>query len=239
MSTRYPTISLSEQQRQRYKAQLQLPGMSEEKLGRILRSTCLCIAGGEPLEYAVQHLVRAGVGAVHIFGERGYLEPFERWGGAINPDVNVELHQLLADADPGDNVFSGVNVVIESALDWQFKLRISDTCMRLGIPLIHCGSSGLRFQLFSMVPGKSACLRCALPVIGIDDVPLHPVPRDTFDPVAACAGSLMALEAIKLICGLGVIQGNELWKVDGLSGEIEIVRGLDRRHDCPDCGRHR
>jgi len=43
----------------------------------------------------------------------------------------------------------------------------------------------------------------------------------------------MALEAIKIIAGLGVTQGNELWKMDGLSRELEIVRGLDRQRDCP------
>ncbi len=32
-----------------------------------------------------------------------------------------------------------------------------------------------------MIPGKSACLRCALPIAGIDQVPLKPTASSTID----------------------------------------------------------
>lgn len=224
-------ISLTNEQLNRYAQQLRLPGMTEAKQMKLLSSACLAVSGGEPLEFALPHLSSAGVGRVHVIGSM--IAATNLTNG--NPDVVIEPHEFQNDVP--EQLFNGIGVVIESALDWQFKLRLSDMCMRMNVPLIHSGSDSLRFQLFTMVPGKSACLRCALPTIGIDDVPLEPVKRNTFPPIAACVGALMAVEAIKLLAGVGASQGNELWKVDGLSGEIEIVRGLDPRRDCPDCGR--
>jgi hypothetical protein len=46
---------------------------------------------------------------------------------------------------------------------------------------------------------------------------------------------MQALESLKILSRLGVSQGNELLKFDGLSGEFEVIRGLDPRRDCPDC----
>lgn len=79
-----------------------------------------------------------------------------------------------------------------------------------------------------------------MPVVGIDDFPHTtrkiPGQKPELLPVHGMIGSLMALEAIKVLTRLGVSQGNEMLKFDGFSGEFEIIRGLDPRHDCPDCG---
>ena len=46
-----------------------------------------------------------------------------------------------------------------------------------------------------------------------------------------------SLEAIKYLAKVGIVQGNELFKFDCLSGEFDVIRGLDANLDCPDCGR--
>jgi molybdopterin/thiamine biosynthesis adenylyltransferase len=216
---------------------MMVPGMTSAKQSLLLSASCVLLAGEEPIETVLQHLITAGVGRLTILGDSLTLCRMSDLCAVFNnPDTTVNLIPMDGH-DPEESVFNGVNLVIEGSLDWQTKLRVSDLCMRMKIPMIHSGSSGLRFQLFTMVPGKSACLRCALPASGIDDFPITPVARDTFGPVANCAGSLMALEAIKLIAGIGIHQGNVLWKIDGLRGDVESVRGLDPRQDCPDCGR--
>jgi len=229
-------ISLSSEQFERYRQQLSMPGMTGAKQLRLLAASCVLLAGDAPIETTLKHLVQAGVGKIAVVGDALCLRKLPAiLAECSNPDVKVDPISVERN-ELDESVFNDAELVVEGTLDWQFKLRISDLCMRMRVPLIHSGSSGLRFQLFTMVPGKSACLRCALPLAGIDDFPLTPVSRDTFSPVAACLGSLMALESIKLLAELGATQGNELWKIDGLSGEIEIVRGLDPKRDCPDCG---
>lgn len=220
-----------------------MPGMTADKQQRLLSSKCLLVAGDTPLETTITHLLDAGVGHISVIGTALNLSALSSSLSRHEPnsDVSIDFHQFQQSNVHDDNklaesIIENVDLVVEASLDWQFKLRLCDLCMRLGVPMIHSGSSGLRFQLFTMVPKKSACLRCALPLAGIDDFPITPVERATFPAMATCAGSLMALESIKLLANLGVTQGNELWKVDGLSGEFEIIRGLDPRLDCPDCG---
>jgi molybdopterin/thiamine biosynthesis adenylyltransferase len=240
-------ITLSEDQIDRYSHQLSMPGMTMDKQERLLSSTCLLVAGDTQLETTIKHLIASGVGRIMVIGDNESLNAISAIAvHSGNNDVTIDFHraktqfenagQFDFDEPLCEKLIHDADLVMEASLDWQFKLRLCDLCMRLGVPLIHSGSSGLRFQLFTIVPGKSACLRCALPLAGIDDFPITPVERSTFDPIATCSGALIALESIKLLANLGVTQGNELWKIDGLSGEIEIIRGLDPRRDCPDCG---
>lgn len=209
--------------------------MTAAKQQKLLESSCFLVIGGEPADFAFTHLLAAGIGNLIVFGDAASQSRL-RAGMDSSPDANLRFVTGTTASDLPESLLEKVDLVVESSLDWQFKLHLSDLCMRLNLPLIHSGSSGMRFQVFSMMPGKSACLRCALPIAGIDDYPLVPVGRDTFEPVAACAGALMALDAIKFLAKIGVTQATELRKIDGLSGGIEIVRGLDPRRDCPDCG---
>lgn len=128
-------------------------------------------------------------------------------------------------------------IVIDTLSDWQQKLTLSDICMASEKVLVHSGITGFRFQIYTMIPGRSACLRCALPVAGIDQVPLQPTSTPVIDAVIELVDAWQSLEAIKYLTKIGIVQGNELFKFDCLSGEFEVIRGLDANLDCPDCGR--
>lgn len=153
-------------------------------------------------------------------------------------DTRVHTQNWQFNSADAEALFRQVDAVIDGLNNWQHKLVASDLCMQLGKPLIHAGGAGFRYQVYTMAPPKSACLRCVFPEVGMDDVPLTPTDANTLSPVAAMVGALQALEAIKIVAKLGATQGNELWKFDWLSGEFETIRGLDPRFDCPDCGRH-
>jgi molybdopterin-synthase adenylyltransferase len=155
---------------------------------------------------------------------------------------NASGSQLLCkawkvDGHDAESIFSEFDVIIDGLTNWQEKLLVSDVCMHINKPLVHAGGSGFRYQLFTMVPSRSACLRCAFPMAGIDDVPMQPPEHKSIAAVLGMIGAWQAVEAIKLIGKIGAIQGNELTKIDWLSGEFETIRGLDARKDCPDCGR--
>ncbi len=129
------------------------------------------------------------------------------------------------------------HLIIDVLSDWQRKISLSDICMDCDKVLIHSGITGFRFQIYTMTPGRSACLRCALPLAGIDEIPLQPPKEKTIDSVIELVAAWQSLEAVKCLAAIGVTQGNELFKFDCLSGEFEIIRGLDANPDCPDCGR--
>jgi molybdopterin/thiamine biosynthesis adenylyltransferase len=128
-------------------------------------------------------------------------------------------------------------IIIDTLSDWQKKLTLSDISMEYEKVVVHSGITGFRFQIYTMIPGKSACLRCALPLAGIDQVPLKPTNNFSISAVMELVDAWLSLEAIKYLSKIGIIQGNEMFKFDCLSGEFEVIRGLDANIDCPDCGR--
>ncbi|MCA9805475.1 MAG: ThiF family adenylyltransferase [Cyanobacteria bacterium HKST-UBA02] len=233
---------LTPDQRERYQSQIALSGMSESSQERLLAGSISVITGAHSAAMTIEHLVDAGVGRINIFNNSAE-EEYEvshnlATRGPANPDVTLEFNRIEAGSQYLEEMVEGASVIVEATLDWQLKLKLSDLAMASGVPLIHTGGSGFRQQVYVMVPGRSACLRCVLPRAGIDDYPLTPVSRVNFPPVDAWAASIMSLESLKLTGRLGVTQANELWKLDGLSGELETLRGLDPQKDCPDCGRY-
>jgi molybdopterin-synthase adenylyltransferase len=152
------------------------------------------------------------------------------------PEANVLILKEELKANTLEGLVQKNDVIIDALADWQDKLLASDLCMSVGRPLIHSGVTGFRMQIYAMLPKKSACLRCALPLAGIDDVPHKPPSPIGISAVAQMVGSWQAIETVKLIAQIGATQGNELFKFDSLSGEFEIIRGLDPQLDCPDCG---
>jgi molybdopterin/thiamine biosynthesis adenylyltransferase len=188
-----------------------------------------------------RHLVTAGIGQLVIAEESSVLlesaqNRLRQHQRSVSSSTEIVPRLVIFSATSTEPLIDEVDLIIDAHLNWQHKLIASDLCMHLSKSLVHAGGSGMRFQLYVMRPGRSACLRCAFPLAGIDDIPLIPNNEERFEPIIAVIGAMQAFEAIKLLTRLGVSQGNELLKYDGLSGEFEVIRGLDPRMDCPDCG---
>jgi molybdopterin/thiamine biosynthesis adenylyltransferase len=236
-------IILSQEQRKRYSKALSLPGMNDEAQERLLAGSAIVIGLNGAGAIAAELLMDAGLGRlIMVDDDPRRLDSLKKKlisSYASDGSQSIECRLWEFDAAQSEQVLAPAHVVLEELNNWQDKLAISDVCMHLAKPLIHLGITGFRFQIFTMVPGKSACLRCAFPEVGIDDAPLVTPPIGQFGPVIAMAGAWQALQAIKLIARLGAAQSNELLKFDCLSGETEVIRGLDPHADCPDCGSFR
>ena len=97
------------------------------------------------------------------------------------------------------------------------------------IPFIHGAVSGLEGRAMTVIPGKSACIRCIY----------HGMPPKVKFPVLgtspAIIGSIQATEVIKYITGIGTLLTNRLLIYDGLNmkfTELNVVRNIN----CEHCG---
>lgn len=208
---------------------------------RLLKSCALILGVSSHGGVAAHYLAQSGVGRVILVDENPmalsniYRRVTE--SPLVGMDSELVCKATALTTEKAEELIASADVVIDGLNNWQDKLIASDACMHLGKPLIHAGGIGFRFQLFIMRPSRSACLRCALPQVGIDDVPLVPLQSANLAPVIGMIGAWQAVDAIKLMAKLGASQANELTRFDWLSGEIDSIRGLDPRPDCPDCGR--
>lgn len=220
-----------------------MPGMTEECQERIFKSRVLILGASEIAYVVADYLTKLGTGVIELAGASHYdlqtvAERIELKHGA-NTETQIIVSKTNFDSHDSEELISRCDVVVDALNDWQLKLVASDTCMRLSLPLVHSGGEGFRYQLYTMRPGQSACLRCVFPRIGIDDFPIAQDESAIFPPVQGTIGALQALEAAKLAGRLGASQGNELMKFDFLSGEMETITGLDPVKDCPDCDKRR
>ncbi len=208
----------------------------------VLSKTNICVLGGLTTgQKVIRNLYRAGARKIDLLN----VEKPASSHGDKHTDVEHYFdndqfcHKFDLDwtIDNIENYVRKADVVIDALSDWQKKLALSDICMEYGRGLIHSGISGFRFQIYTMIPGRSACLRCALPLAGIDETPRKQKAEPVIDAVIELMDAWQSLEAIKYLANVGIIQGNELFKFDCLSGEFDVIRGLDANLDCPDCGR--
>ncbi|MBX9878694.1 MAG: ThiF family adenylyltransferase [Candidatus Obscuribacterales bacterium] len=229
-------MTLKPEQLARYKSQLALPAMSEAAQLKLLDGAAL-ILGLEGTGSSVsRHLVKAGVGRIGLVDSKGKCDSALHELGNLNPDVHVVGHSVDFDAHNAESVVREYDVIVDSLSDWQSKILASDVAMHLEKALVHGGLFGFSCQVYTMVPGRSACLRCVLPLVGLEDVPMEKLSAD-FAPTVEVAAAMQASAVIRLIAGLGGIGGASLIQFDALTPETSVIRELSARADCPDCRR--
>ncbi len=249
--------SLTKEQLERYSAQLALPGMTVERQLLLSQATVLMLGLNATGATCAMHLAQSGIGKL-ILVDCDLVKPSDltvhplltmadvgdpktlalsRSLQLINPDLKIEERFERFDAHNAESLLHEADLAVEGLRNWQDKLLASDNCMHILKPLIHAGLMEFSFHVFSMIPGKSACLRCVFSNLGLEDLPAAGPGRGELGAIAGLAGAFQAAEAIKIITRLGTISGNHLLRFDVLRSEFDDMTQLTSRSDCPDCGR--
>jgi molybdopterin/thiamine biosynthesis adenylyltransferase len=148
----------------------------------------------------------------------------------LNPHVTVEGFEGAFDAASADGLVSGVDLVLDGTDDFGVRFCVNDACVRHGRPLVS-GAIG-RWTGQVGVFGRKPCYRCLVPEIPPDAETCVAV--GVVGALAGVIGSMMALEAIKLIVGAGEALGGRLLIYDALAAETRTVR-VAGDPDCPVC----
>lgn len=243
---------------ERYACQLALPGMNRERQAKLKRASVLIMGSSPSGAACALHLAQAGVGhliladnslvqrsdlsSYLLFSEqdidRPKIEIIKDRLSALNPEVKVEGNRQKLTPHNAETLLPEADIAVDALESWQDKLLASDTCMRLEKPLVHCGIMAYNFHVFSMIPTRSACLRCVFAQMGLEDFPPDGIPKGMLGAVASLAGAFQAAEVIKWITQIGAISGNHLLRFDVLRSEFDDLTELTGRADCPDCGRN-
>ena len=143
----------------------------------------------------------------------------------LNPDVHVEPFPARLDAANGEAIVAGADVVVDCT--GGSHQEVSRACAGTGVALVAGEVDGLRGRVIAVRPGESACLDCALPGGG-------PRGAAALGAMAGIVGSIQALEAIKLLTGVGRPLLDTLLEIDGATMEQTLVPTA-RRDECPSC----
>jgi molybdopterin/thiamine biosynthesis adenylyltransferase len=241
----------------RFSRQLALPGMTEDSQKQLASAHVVFLGLSSSASACAAYLVEAGIGKLTLadqlrvdesdlneqfmFNEANVgqfkVDAAKEYLQSRNPKLVVETSKTPFNAHTAEQLLSKADLVVDALEDWQSKLVASDVCMQLGRTMIHAHIQGFEFHIYTMIPGRSACLRCVLQRMGQEDLVSTSAAYGTLGPLSGMAGCFQAIEVIKLVTGLGTTPGNHLIKFDSLRRDFDDVTDLGPRPDCPDCGR--
>jgi molybdopterin/thiamine biosynthesis adenylyltransferase len=244
-------MSFSDEEVERYARHLILreiggPGQQALKAARV----ALVGAGGLGAPAAL-YLAAAGVGRITLIDpdtvslsnlQRQVLYGAADIGGlkvdvaaerlnAVNPHCVVEGRAARLDAGNAVALIAGHDLALDGTDDFATRFAVNAACVSLGVPLVS-GALGRWTGQVGVFRGRP-CYRCLVPEIPPDAETCAAV--GVVGALAGVIGSMMALEAVKLIAGAGEPLTGRLLICDALAGEARTVRiGADPA--CPVCG---
>ena len=160
----------------------------------------------------------------------------------INPDVQITPIHGNVITDIGLGLFREVDVVIGALDNREARLWVNRSCWKVGTPWIDGGIQEISGVAKVFVPPNGACYECAMtendyrlinlryscPLLKREDLMAGKVP--TAPTIASMIGGLQVQEALKLIHGLPVDEGQALvW--NGQANNF-YKTAYQRREDC-------
>jgi adenylyltransferase/sulfurtransferase len=239
---------LSEAERERYKRQLIMDGFSEPQQERLAKAAVL-VAGAGGLGCSVSlYLAAAGVGRLRIVDSEAVelsnlnrqvaysdsdvgsskVEAIARRIGELNREVRVEPRNVHMDDATLPSLVGGCDAIIDALDNLPTRYAVNRAALARGVPIVHGAALGFFGQVMTIVPGVTPCLMClyrgrvtsgVTPVIGV---------------TPGVIGLLQAVEAIKLLAGLGRLLKGTLLAFDGLQMSFDELE-IPRDPECPAC----
>ena len=152
---------------------------------------------------------------------------------ALNPRLEiVAVPENVSEANAAGLV-GQADVVVDCAPLFEERFAMNDACVRLAKPMVECAMYEPAAQITSFAPGQTGCLRCLYPEAPDDWRRRFPV----IGAVSGAVGCLGAMEAIKVIAGLGKPLFNRLLTCDLRTMAFKTVN-LRSNPDCPVCGKN-
>ena len=175
--------ALSAEQRERYSRHLLIPEIGLEGQMKLLDAKVLLLGAGGLGSPAALYLAAAGVGTLGIVDndvvdlsnlQRQVAHSNDRIGvpkvdsaeiaiHEINPDVNVEKHEVRLDASNIMEIIDGYDVVVDGLDNFPTRYLLNDASVRKQIPVVSASILGFEGQLSVFHPYEGPCYRCLYP----------------------------------------------------------------------------
>jgi molybdopterin/thiamine biosynthesis adenylyltransferase len=156
--------------------------------------------------------------------------------GRLNPHVTVEAHALRLDEAGAAKLLPRYDLALDGSDNFATRYLVNAACVAAGKPLVSAAMSQWEGQIAVFHPaGGGPCYECLFPEA--PDPALVPscAVAGVIGALPGVMGSMMALEAIKLIARVGTPLVGAMLIYDGLHAEARRLR-VARRPDCPVCG---
>jgi adenylyltransferase/sulfurtransferase len=148
---------------------------------------------------------------------------------AINPDIRVNAIDQKIDETNASQLIGSASGIVDAMDNFPTRYTLNDVALEKGIPLFHGAIRGFHGQATTILPGKSACLKCIFP---------KAPPKEVFPVVGVTPGIIgmvQANEVLKYLLGRGNLLTNRLFMWDGLESHSEEII-VETNPCCVTCG---
>lgn len=147
----------------------------------------------------------------------------------VNPHINIKICNVTITEKNVIDLVNNANIIVDALDNFETRFLINEAAIKKNIPLIFGALRGFDGQLTTIIPGKTACLKCIF---------FQTPPKEIFPVIGVTAGIigvLQANEVIKYLLVMGDLLTNKLLHWDGLSSTMQTFK-IKKKNDCPLCG---
>jgi molybdopterin/thiamine biosynthesis adenylyltransferase/rhodanese-related sulfurtransferase len=247
--------TMTQDQRMRYQRHLLLPEVGEKGQLKLLDSKVLLLGAGGLGSPAAIYLAAAGVGTIGIIDmdvvdssnlQRQILHTVDRIGmrkvdsakvaiTSLNPDVNVITYDTRLGADNILDIIDGYDVIVDGTDNFPTRYLVNDAALLKRIPVVHGSIFRFEGQVTVFDPFVGPCYRCMIPEPPPAELAPSCAEAGVLGVLPGIVGSLQAIEAIKIILGLGDPLVGRLLTYDSLEQSFRTFK-VRRDPACPACG---
>lgn len=242
----------------RYVRQERFAPLGESGQARLRSSSVAIVGCGALGSMIAERLGRAGVGRLRLI-DRDWVElsnlqrqtlydqndasesipkavAASQHLSAINSDVTTE--PLVADVTYENvrSLLSGCDLIVDGTDNFPTRFLINDYAVESNTPWVHGGCLGASGQVLSIVPGRTACLRCLMP----EPPPASSVQTcdsaGVLGPAVGLIACWQSAEALKILSGNLDEVCDGLIFLDSWRTQMRVIK-LPRDANCPCCGK--
>lgn len=250
-------MSLTNAELLRYSRQLILPEIGRAGQQRLKDSSVLVVGAGGLGSPAALYLAAAGIGSLGLVDadvlelSNLHRQILHGTGGLgrrkaetaaarlrdLNPDTRVEAFDTRLDSSNALELVRRFDLVVDGSDNFPTRYLVNDACVLSGRPYVYGAIFRFDGQVSVFGAPDGPCYRCLFrepPPPGL--VPACDI-AGVLGVLPGVIGSLQALEALKMLLGIGSPMISRLMCFNALDLEFREL-ALSRDPDCPVCGEH-
>jgi molybdopterin/thiamine biosynthesis adenylyltransferase len=241
---------LTKDEQEKYARQIMLKGFGLKGQEKLKKARVFIAGAGGLGSSSATYLAAAGVGTLRIVDhDKVELSNLNRqvlhWpadigqtkvGSAqsklkqLNPELKIEaIEEKITQANVS-RLVAGCDLIVDAMDNLPTRYLLNKVAIENNIPFFHGAVYGFEGRALTVMPGRTACLRC---------VYRGAIPEETFPVIGvtpAVIGCIQATEVIKYLVGMGQLLADRLLVYDGLNMKFTEFK-IKKDPDCPHCGK--
>ena len=236
-------------ERERYDRQIMIKEIGQKGQERLKRSRVVIAGAGGLGSPIALYLTAAGIGMIRVIDHdqvelsnlnrqilhweedigRKKVDSAKKKLTNLNSAAEIETIGETITEDNVSQLVNGCDVIVDAMDNLPTRYILNRCAIERNIPFFHGAVHGFEGRVMTIIPGKTACLRCMY---------RGPVPQEKFPVIGvapAVIGSIQATEVIKYLVGIGKLLINRFLMYNGLEVTFSEFT-VNKNPHCDHCG---